>query len=31
MKGKLSEIGYVNDVIGWREETELEKEHFKAT
>lgn len=31
MKGKLSEIGYVNDVIGWIEEIELEKEHFKAT
>lgn len=31
MKGKLLEIGCVNDVIGWIEEIELEKENFKAT
>lgn len=31
MKGKLLEIGCVNDVIRWIEEIELEKENFKAT
>lgn len=30
MKGKLSEIGCINDVIGWVEEIELEKGNFKA-
>lgn len=30
MKGKLSEIGCINDVVGWVEEIELEKGNFKA-
>ena len=30
MKGKLSEIGCINDIIGWVEEIELEKGNFKA-